>query len=125
MDAHQLGLFDLPDGERSAAAERPLRGRNRETWARTTTAEVTIIDAGVLHEALARVEDDAVTIELRADPDAENIEPAPDVNPARDAFDSLGWLIWPTEGMEGCWRSAPSRFSRWTARSWPGPLIGP
>jgi len=102
MDATELGLFDLPDRERSAAPERPLRGRNRETWARTATAEVTIIDAGVLREAVARVQDDAVTIGLRADPDAENIEPgAPDVGPASDAFDALGWLIWPTHGMEG------------------------
>lgn len=101
MDANQLGLFDLPDGEQSAAAEWPRCGRNRETWTRTATAEVTIIDAAVLHEAVARVEDDAVTIELRADPDAENIQPAPEVGPARDEFDALGWLIWPTEGMEG------------------------
>ncbi len=102
MDANEPGLFDLPDPERSASPERPLRGRNRETWARTTTAEVTIIDAGVLHEAVARIEDDAVTIRLRADPDLENIEPgAPDVGPASDAFDTLGWLIWPTDGMQG------------------------
>ena len=32
-------------------------------WACTTTAEVTIIDTGVLHEAVARIEDDAVTID--------------------------------------------------------------
>jgi hypothetical protein len=101
MDANELGLFDLPGGERSAAPERPLRGRNRETWARTATAEVTIIDAGVLHEAVARVEDDAVTIGLRADPDAATSElGAPDVGPVSDAFDALGWLIWPTDGME-------------------------
>lgn len=23
------------------------------------------------------------------------------MSPARDVFDALGWLIWPTEGMEG------------------------
>ena len=102
MDANEPGLFDLPGRERSATPELPLRGRNRETWARTTTAEVTIIDAGVLHEAVARIDDDAVTIRLRADPDLENIEPgAPDVGPASGAFDTLGWLIWPTDGMEG------------------------
>ena len=49
MDATEPGLFDLPDRERSGTANRPLRGRNRETWARTATAEVTVIDAGALH----------------------------------------------------------------------------
>ena len=62
-DANEPDLFDLPAPERSASPERPLRGRNREVWARTTTAEVTIIDTGVLHEAVARIEDDAVTID--------------------------------------------------------------
>jgi len=51
MDANEPGLFDLPDRERPATPERPLRGRNRETWARTATAEVTIVDAGALHES--------------------------------------------------------------------------
>jgi hypothetical protein len=102
MDANEPGLFDLPDRERPATPARPLRGRNRETWARTATAEVTIIDAGALHEAVARVEDNAVRNGLGADPDVEFIEPgAPDVGPSSDAFDALRWLIWPTEGMEG------------------------
>ena len=102
MDANELGLFDLPDRERSATPDLRLRGRNRETWACTATAEVTIIDAGVLHEAMVRVEADAVTISLRADPDVEDIEPgAPDVGPPSEALDILGYLIWPTDGMEG------------------------
>ncbi len=103
MDATEPGLFDLPDRERPATPERPLRGRNRETWARTATAEVTIVDAGALHEAAALVQENAVTIGLRADPDVEDTEPgAPDEGrPASDAFDALGWLIWPTDGMEG------------------------
>ena len=50
MDANEPGLFDLPDPERPGTANRPLRGRNRETWARTATAEVTVIDAGALQE---------------------------------------------------------------------------
>jgi hypothetical protein len=29
------------------------RGRNRETWTRTATAEITVVDAGALREALA------------------------------------------------------------------------
>jgi hypothetical protein len=102
MDANEPGLFDLPDREPPAPPERPRRGRNGETWARTATAEVTIIDAEALHQAAARVEENAVTIGPRADPDVEDIEPGgPDMEPANDAFDALGWLIWPTDGLEG------------------------
>jgi hypothetical protein len=102
MDANEPGLFDLPDCEPSAPPERPQRGRNRETWARTATAEVTIIDAEALHEAAARVGENAVTIGLGADPDVEETEPgSPGVKPANDAFDALGRLIWPTDGLDG------------------------
>jgi len=43
---NQAGLFDLPDREPPAASERTRGGRNRETWTRTATADVTIVDAG-------------------------------------------------------------------------------
>lgn len=46
MDESQPGLFDLSVYERSRPAQRPLLGRNRRKWARTVTAEVTVIDAG-------------------------------------------------------------------------------
>jgi hypothetical protein len=102
MDTNEPGLFDLPDREPPATPERPLRGRNRETWARTATAEVTIIDAAALHEAAARAEENAVTIGLSANQDVEEAEPGvPEVVPSNDALDALGWLIWPTDGMEG------------------------
>jgi len=102
MDANEPGLFDLPDRERPGTANRSLRGRNRERWARTVTAEVTVIDAGALHEAVAQAAGNAVTIRLRADPDVEDTEPGScDVAPAGNAFDALGWLICPTGGMEG------------------------
>ena len=103
MDANEPGLFDLPDRERPATPERSLRGRNRETWARTATAEVTIVDAVALDEAAALVQENAVTIGVRADPDVDDAEAgSPDEGRlASDAFDALGWLIWPTDGMEG------------------------
>ena len=53
MDANEPGLFDLPAREQPGTVNRELRGRNRQTWARTATAEVTVIDAGALHEAAA------------------------------------------------------------------------
>ena len=102
MDANEPGLFDLPDRERPGTAIRSLRGRNRETWARTTTAEVTVIDAGAVHEAMAQVARNAVTIRLHADTDVEDTEPGScDVAPASSALDALGWLICPSGGMEG------------------------
>ena len=101
MDANEPGLFDLPDRERPGTANRSLRGRNRETWARTATAEVTVIDAGALHEAVAQAAGNAARIGLRGDPDVEDTEPGScDGAPASSAFDALGWLIWPTSGME-------------------------
>ena len=102
MDTNEPGLFDLPDRERPGTANRALRGRNRETWARTATAEVTITDARALHEAVAQAAGTAATIRLRADPDVQDTEPGScDVAPVRNAFDALGWLICPTGGMEG------------------------
>ncbi|MGH3366213.1 MAG: hypothetical protein ACRDOY_03325 [Nocardioidaceae bacterium] len=102
MDRSQPGLFDLPDHERPDSSERPLRGRNRETWERTATAEVSVINAGALHEAAERVMENAVTIGLAVEPDAAATEPrAPQMEPVGDSFDALGRLIWPTEGMQG------------------------
>ncbi len=102
MDANEPGLFDLPHREPHVPPERPQRGRNRETWALTATAEVTIIDAAAVYEAAARVEEHAVVIGLRTDLDAEDAEPrGPDVEPGNDVCDALGWLIWPTDGLEG------------------------
>ncbi len=102
MDAHQPGLFDLPDCERPGRSNGPLRGRNRQTWARTATAQVAIIDAGALHHAAGQAAENAVTIGLRADPDGQDTEPGPaDLSLGSNVFDALGWLIWPTAGMEG------------------------
>lgn len=104
MDVSEPGLFDVPECERAATPRRALRGRNRETWARTVTAEVTIVDARALGEAAARAQENAVRIGFRADPDVERAETGAceaDGRPASDVFDALCWLLWPTLGMEG------------------------
>ena len=102
MDANEPGLFDLPTLERPDTASTAVRGRNRQTWVRTVTAEVTVIDAGALHDAAAHAAGNAVTIGLRADPDVEDTTPgSSDVVPAGNAFDALGWLLWPAAGMQG------------------------
>lgn len=87
MDANQTGLFELPGPTPPCPSERSQRGRNRETWARTVTAEVTIVDADAVREALARVEMDAVTIDLRDDP--ADVEPERNDVVRADAFDAL------------------------------------
>lgn len=102
MDANEPGLFDLPTLERPGTASRAVRGRNRQTWVRTAAAEVTIMDAGALREAAAQAAENAVTIGLPADPDDEDTAPgSSDVVPAGNAFEALGWLLWPTAGMQG------------------------
>lgn len=105
MDSDEPGLFDLPEREPAQAPpERSQRGRNRETWSLTVTAEVTIVEAEALHAAKARADEEAVTIGWYADDAAEDAEAdapdAPDAEPAVDAFDSLAWLIWPTDGQD-------------------------
>jgi hypothetical protein len=115
MNTDEPGLFDLPDRVRLTSPKGPLRGRNREAWIRTATAEVTILDATALHEAVARVEENAVTIGLRADPEAEEAdlgETDPEVSqlqPADEAFGALRWLIWPTNGMEAALKAGAFR----------------
>lgn len=102
MDADEPALFDLPPEKRPTASQRRQRGRNRETWTRTVTAEITIVDAEALQAAARRAEETAVTIGPFAEPDEGDIVgEGPAVQAAPDAFDALTSLLWPTDGMEG------------------------
>jgi hypothetical protein len=105
MDATEPGLFDLPEQEPSTTAKRgPARGRNRETWTRTATAVVTILDAAAVLQAAARMEETGITIQLGADPGAEDEDTGPAIpgpGAAPDPLDALAWQIWPTAGLEG------------------------
>jgi len=102
MNADEPGLFEVLDPDApTPPGERAQGGRNRQTWARTVTAEVTIIDAVAVREAAARVEQSAVTVGQPTnteDQDAEAIHP--DAEAANDAFDALAWLIWPPDGLD-------------------------
>ncbi|MCA1783878.1 MAG: hypothetical protein LC679_17425 [Intrasporangiaceae bacterium] len=101
MDADQPGLFDLPGREVQAPAERRQRGKNREVWTLTATAEVAITDASALLQAAARLNEGVVVTVAGADLGVEDSEPeAPDAAPVDDAFDALAWLIWPDEGLQ-------------------------
>jgi hypothetical protein len=101
MDADQPGLFQLPHREPQVPPERSQRGRNREVWELTATAEVTITDASAL-QAAARANEGFVITVPDADLGVEDAEPeAPDAAPpGDDAFDALAWLIWPSDGLE-------------------------
>ncbi len=99
VDAEPPGLFDLPDRADSTRPERLQRGRNRETWVRTASAEVTIVDAGALREALTEAEAHAVAldvVEIAEDAEPEDSEPTP----TTEALDCPAWLIWPAQGLE-------------------------
>lgn len=102
MDAGQPGLFELPDDEPLPPSEKLQRGRNREVWALTATAEVTITDVAALTEAATLANEGFVVTGLETDLDVEDSEPeAPPAENGNDAFDALAWLIWPTQGLEG------------------------
>jgi len=106
MNDVEPGLFDLPELEpeptsRSSHAP-PRRGRNRETWACTATAEVAIVDASSVTAALTRYLNDTVVVdafsgEVIEDPASEDAGPDPVLPP----LPQLNWLIWPTDGLEG------------------------
>jgi len=100
MDADQPGLFEVPDCEPQVPSQRPQRGRNREVWVLTATAEVAITDAWAL-QAAARANEGFVLSLPGADLGVEDGEGAsPDEVPVDDVFDALAWLIWPTEGLD-------------------------
>lgn len=105
------GLFDLPDQAPSGVSvDRSQRGRNRETWILTATADVTITDAAALHAAAARAGEKGVTIATQADPGARDLgSTGPDVEPASDAFGPLAWLLWPTDGQDAALGAAAFR----------------
>lgn len=100
MDNVEPGLFDLPgrkpEPTPQSSPEPPRPGRNRETWACTVTAEVTIVDAATVTAALTRYLEDTVVVDVIEDPASEDAGPVP----ARPPLPQLAWLIWPTGGLE-------------------------
>jgi hypothetical protein len=111
MDDAEPGLFELPEPEPQTPTQRPQRGRNRETWARTATADFSIIDAAAVADAAARAEANAVTISSSADSVVENpsLQEAA-VEAAARASDQLARLIWPTDGLEALMEAGAFRI---------------
>ena len=99
MDGLEPGLFDLPVTAATVRPVTPQRGRNRETWSRTVSAEVTITDTDALCRAVAEAEEHAVVLYDAIDDD-DVARPEDGTMAARDPLDSLVWLVWPTQGFE-------------------------
>ncbi len=100
MDVNEPGLFEMPYREPAASPGRLPRGRNRETWVRTVTAEVNIIDADALRDAALQVEESGLTIALGAGLDVQDTVAETNMDTAGDTFEKLAWLTWPTDGLE-------------------------
>ncbi|WEV77841.1 hypothetical protein O9K63_14795 [Janibacter cremeus] len=98
MENDEPGLFDMAAPEPRAPRRRPHRGRNRETWVRTVTAEVTIIDAATLDRAAQDAERNAVSIDLGPVPDEEDIGTAYEETPG-SSVDLIAGMIWATDGQ--------------------------
>ena len=102
MDANEPGLFDLPARERPGTPIGRCAGGTGRRGPAPLAPRSPSSTRGHSTKPRRKPRSNAVTIGLHADPDVEDTEPgASDVAPASNAFDALGWLLWPTDGMEG------------------------
>jgi hypothetical protein len=100
VNADEPALFDLPAAEQPATSQPRQRGRNRETWARTVTAEITVLDPAALRETARRVQEEAVTVTLPGLPHGEEAVAEPAVNDVDHPLYALTWLLWPSVAMQ-------------------------
>jgi hypothetical protein len=101
VNADEPALFDMPAAEQPATSRPPQRGRNRESWARTVTAEITVVDAAAVREAARRVQQSAVTVILPGLPHEDDaVAEVPAVNDVDHPLYALTWLLWPSVAME-------------------------
>lgn len=95
----QAGLFDLPDPVRSRPPTRSGRGRARETFARTVTADVSVHDADALRaEALRALQHSVVISEAAGAEDDDLADLWEEIS--RSAAAAVQWCVEPTMGME-------------------------
>jgi len=92
-------LFDLP-----TAQPRPVpvdtrtgRGRTRETYARTVTADITVQRIPVLREAALRAYDDSPAIPFGDADDDDGLDTREQI--ATDSGAALSWLLDPTQDL--------------------------
>jgi hypothetical protein len=60
----ELGLFDMPAPEPRPASTRSGRGRARERYVRSVTADVTVQRVPVLLDAAVRAFDDSLAVDV-------------------------------------------------------------
>ena len=92
----QPGLFELPPSPPPPVSPSG-RGRSRETWDRTVTAEVTVVDRRALREEALRRLDTGIVIGEFADDDPDLTDPRDDV--AESCAAAVQWCLEPTEGL--------------------------
>jgi hypothetical protein len=93
----QPGLFDLPPPPPPPPVTHSGRGRTRETWARTVTVEVTVVDRRVLRDEALRRLDTGIVIGEFTDDDPDLADPRDDVTESCAA--AVQWCLEPTEGL--------------------------
>jgi hypothetical protein len=101
MNADEPALFDMPCERQPVVSPLGQRGRNRETWSRTVTADITVVDAEALRDAAREARESAVQVVLHeraGDVDAGAEDSG--VEAEAHALDALTWLLWPTAAME-------------------------
>lgn len=105
MSFDQPGLFSVAPAEtpghdpEKTPGPRRLRGRRRESWRCTVSADVVVTESSALSAAVEQAEKDGVIIALGEDdhpPDAS--DDYVDVEPSD--LDRLAWLLWPTVGLD-------------------------
>lgn len=84
-------LFDLPPEPSPAPAPKP--GRARETYVRTVTARVTVVDEAALREAAGWAVEQGIVVVVYDDADAE------DEDAGEEAVGALEVLVEPTAGL--------------------------
>jgi hypothetical protein len=94
----ELALFDLPTAQPQPGPvdKRTGRGRTRETYARTVTADITVQRVPVLREAALRAYDDSPAIPVG---DADDEAPDAREQIATDSGAALSWLLDPTQDL--------------------------
>ncbi len=91
-------LFDLPAPEPRPASTRSGRGRARETYARTVTADVTVHQIPVLLDAAVRAFDNGPAVGL-GEVDVDDEVPDSRTQIGQDPAAALSWLLDPLDGM--------------------------
>lgn len=100
VDSDEPGLFEMVVDAAATSKTRPSPGRMRETWVCTVSADAIIVDSAALDAAMAQAEADGFLVEILQDGNHGD-EASDDRSDGTVAgFDRVGWLLWPTDGLD-------------------------